>query len=393
MDQTTDHFPKLMPLWHDQSTHDMLSSDRRFLDDNLPDYGGIGVDISLKENRSLQSIVKYVADCVHFQAQTCVLPFLPANKVPMGTDPCLSSLHTSRENCRRFCMKLETLRTQMKTKRCENFRKEILKAYQIVQKMCKSGNFSKVPLPEILIDLATIFPKTMEFHDENLNYSGCLASCNKASENPILLYPIGKKLNKLAVITLEHSSDLYKTFHPIDSQKNEVKLDSGCIQQIKCSFNGYCYVLQDKMTHFVDFTNLSNISHFTCLTQRNVTNIGASHYCPVELISTYENGMMEMLNVDKKKTLWSVKNSVFSEGFERSVPLSCSFGSHPKSVLCITDRKLHSFDLRSKDHKGCVIFSSYHPSCYKNEFLTVYERIINQPLSIFYCFIPSFVPL
>ncbi|GBM10410.1 hypothetical protein AVEN_169689-1 [Araneus ventricosus] len=383
MDQIADHLPKLMPLWHDQSIHDIVNSDRRFLDDNLPDYGGIGVDISLKKKGPLQSIVKHAVDSVHFQAEVCTLPFLPANKVSMGTDPCLSSLHTSRENFRRFCVKLKTLRSQVKLKRCENYKKEILSAYKIVQKMCRSGNYTKVLLPEILVELATIFPKSLELPDVNLDYFGCLASCNKANENPILLYPTGKNLSKLAVTTLEHSSDMYKTFQPVESQGNIVTLDSGAIQQINCAFDGYCYILQNKVTHFVDFNDLSNISHFRCLAQRNVTNIGASHYCPVELLSTYENGMMEMYNIDRRQTLWSIKNSQFSVGIEKTVPLSCSFGSHPKSVLCITDRQLYSFDVRSEDHKGCVIFSSYHPTCYRNEHLTCMKGLLTNPFQYF----------
>ncbi|CAL1265394.1 unnamed protein product [Larinioides sclopetarius] len=378
MDRIEGYLPRLMPLWHHQSTHDIVNSGRRFLDDNLPDYGGIGVDISLKEK-----IVKHAVDSVNFRAQVCALPFLPANKVPMEGDPCLSSLNSSRESFRRFCVKLETLRNQVRLKRCENYKKEILSAYKIVQKMCRSGNYTKFLLPEILIELATIFPKNLELPDVNLDYLGCLASCNKANENPILLYPAGKNLSKLAITTLKHSSDVYKTFHPVESQRNVVKLDSGGIQQINCAFDGYCYILQDKMTHFVDFNDLSNISHFRCLTQRNIANIGASHYCPLELISTYENGMMEMFNIDKRQTLWALKNSAFSEGIEKTVPLSCSFGSHPKSVLCITDRQLYSFDVRSDDHKGCVIFSCCHPSCYRNEHLTCMKGLLANPFQYF----------
>ncbi|GIY80118.1 uncharacterized protein CDAR_186311 [Caerostris darwini] len=345
----TDNLPKLVPLWYSQPSKYMCSNNNS---DKLPDYGGIGFDINLEKNW-MRKISTHAIDRVYFKAEVCSLPFMPANKVPMGKDPCLNALNISREDFKKFCFKLRTLRKTIKSNYYEDYKNEILSAHKKVKQMCRTGEYTKISLPENIVELAHIFPETTEIPKVNLNYSGgCLVSTKKTNGSPVLLHPTGKKLDRLTFTVLEHSQEPYRTFQPsMDSEENIIKLGSDYIMQIKCAFDGYCYVRDNKHIHFVDFSDYLNISSSECLMGKNIINIEASHYCPTELICILEN--------------------------------ACNFGSHPKSILSITDKKLFSFDIRTKAETPLEMFSCYHSSCAKDENFTSMKRLVTNPFQHF----------
>ncbi|GFR00370.1 uncharacterized protein TNCT_203981 [Trichonephila clavata] len=371
--------PKLMPLWHGQSNENFP---KRFLEDRLLDYGGIGIDINLNQTEMLNCVPKHAVDQVGFKAKVCALPFLPANKISMKTDSCLSSLNTSCENFKNFCLKLEHCRkTVSSKKRYQNYKKEILSSHQKVKAMCKTKKYIEISVPKTVLELTNMFPETVEIPKVNFDYSGgCLASVQRINSNPILLHPTGKKLNKLAFTTIEHCSKPFSSFKPVKSERQVIKLGKGCLQQVTNAVDGYCYIRQNGLVHFVDFTDKSKINHFNL--KQNVINIGASHYCPEEFVSADKNGRIELNDINSKKPVWSVENFVYSES-ANDVPRLCSFGAHPKSVLFVTEKKLFSFDARSEGQNGSVIFSCNHCSCYPEENLISVKGLVVNPFQHF----------
>ncbi|GFT10878.1 uncharacterized protein NPIL_450631 [Nephila pilipes] len=378
-----ENVPKLMPLWQDQSIWDLSKVNRRFLEDRLLDYGGIGIDINSKEEALAHSVSKHAVDQVGFGAQVCALPFLRANKVSLETDPCLSSLNASRENFKKFSLKLESYRSIVNSKCYENYKKEILTSHQKVKKMCKTGKHMKSSVPEFVIDLANMFPEVNEIPKVNFDYSGgCLSSNKRNNANHILLHPTGKKLNKLAITILEPSCEPFASYKPAESERQIIKLGKGYLQQVTNTIDGYCYIRQGGQAYFVNFTDMSNISHFKCFNQ-NAINIGASHYCPDEFICADKNGRIELNNIGSKMTLWSLENHVYSEIYKKDIPRSCCFGAHPKSILFTTGRKLYSFDARSEKQNGSVIFSCDYRSCYPDENFMLMKGLLVNPFQYF----------
>ncbi|GFY53222.1 uncharacterized protein TNIN_240571 [Trichonephila inaurata madagascariensis] len=293
------------------------------------------------------------------------------------------SLSTSHENFKDFCLKLQHIRKTVRTKkRFQNHRNQILLSHQKVKTMCETKKYKEIPVPKSVLELVNIMPETLEIPKVNFDYSGgCLTSVQRINSNPILLHPTGKKLNKLAFTTIEHCNAPFSSFKPVKSDRQVIKLGKDCLQQVTSAVDGYCYVRQNGLIHFVDFTDMSKINHFNCLEQ-NVTNIGASQYCPDELVSADKNGRIELNNISSKKPVWSVEKCVYSE-LEKDIPRLCSFGAHPKSVLFNTDRKLFSFDARSEGQNRSLIFSCNHCSCYPDENLTSVKGLVVNPFQHF----------
>ncbi|GFT39045.1 uncharacterized protein TNCV_3691281 [Trichonephila clavipes] len=383
VDSVFKDIPKLMPLWHGQSKEDFS---KIFLEHRFLDYGGIGIDINLNQTEMVNCVSKHAVDQVGFRAQVCALPFLSANKISMGTDSCLSSflnLSASHENYKKFCLKLQNIRKTVRSKRrFQNHKNKILLTHQQVKTMYETKKRMKIPVPEAVLELVNIIPETLEIPKVNFDYSGgCLISVQRINSDPILLHPTGKKLNQLAFTTIKHCSEPFSSFKPVKSDRQVIRLGKSYLQQVTSAVDGYCYVRQNGLIHFVDFTDMSKINHFNCLEQ-NVTNIGASQYCPDELVSADKNGRIELNNISSKKPVWSVEKSVYSES-EKDIPRLCSFGAHPKSVLFITERNLFSFDARSEGQNRSLIFSCNHCSCYPDEDLTSVKGLVANPFQHF----------
>ncbi|KFM83018.1 TATA box-binding protein-associated factor, RNA polymerase I, subunit C, partial [Stegodyphus mimosarum] len=172
--------------------------------------------------------------------------------------------------------------------------------------------------------------------------------------------------------TLEENHEPYKCLRAVESVN--VKLKRGNIFQVVSNFNGICYVRQKDRCHYINFSNPLDVTQNECLKKSGLLYICASSYIPEELLTISKNGELELYNIEIRQTLWDSNTSFQKDVLETDL-WSCSFGSHPKSVLCLNEKRLHSFDLRCEKSVSAEIFSSSHSSCFINEKLLLTKEL------------------
>ncbi|KAG8185482.1 hypothetical protein JTE90_019740 [Oedothorax gibbosus] len=379
-DDWTSNLPKLLPSWQSCTPNYLCQlKAQKYRKHQLPDYGGTGVDVFNAGNEFKFEASKYGVDQVTFGAQVCALPSFTNGKAYQFQDPCLESIAKQLVNFESFSLKLHVARSKLNNKSCTQFRKDVIASHKLIKNISLSGEFEKISLSQNVVELANVLPKSNNVSEINYQYSGgCLTALYKDSESPILLHPFGSKLNKLAASPLIETSESNQAFKIDESKRTTFKLKGGCIQQVKSTFDGLCYIKQEKQCHLVNLESLSEVHHIPYSKENPIKVISPSPYIPTEYICIHEGENITLNDVDESVVLWETSQSFFATSYLNENPIACDFGSHPRSILYLDRKGVYAHDMRLKEQVA-TLFSCYQSACYNHESFMAMKRLSVNP--------------